>query len=192
MSKSVRELLHEHILATQQRIDELRTELAPLEREIADARVALAVIGDPEKIAESNVQRSFRIGFARQPRLYGGGEQQAIEPSPQSPYEKLTMKQLVRTALAEHFPNGATANEMLELFHHAWGRNDVVRTSLSPQLSRLKRERVITLHGMKWRLAGEGADVDNENGAPATLPLDAPEADGGATPSNHQPERTDW
>jgi hypothetical protein len=65
------------------------------------------------------------------------------------------MKQLVRKALSEHFVNGATANELLAHFRDVYGRSDVVRTSLSPQLSRLKQEGDIILRGKRWYLAGE-------------------------------------
>ena len=47
---------------------------------------------------------------------------------------------------------GATANELVEFFHNAWGRRDVVRSSLSPQLSRLKDEGFIDREGYNWFL----------------------------------------
>ena len=63
---------------------------------------------------------------------------------PPSPYENFTMKQLVVKALAEHFQNGATAKQLREFFRDAWGR-EIERANLSPQLSRLKWEKVIDL-----------------------------------------------
>ena len=66
--------------------------------------------------------------------------------------QSLTFKELSLKALSEHFRNGATANELLEFFATKWGRNDVVRTSLSPQLSRLRQEGRIILEGKIWRL----------------------------------------
>lgn len=194
MPKSVRELLDEHITNILAQLDPVRAQVAVLERELADARRARAAITSEtaSAIAETNVNRLLRVGGAR-PVFYGGGEARDLTP-PESPYAQLTMKQLVRKALGEHFPNGATAAELMDFFADAWGRNDIVRTSLSPQLSRLKREGDITLRGKTWYLADDGGAPDdrNENGAPATLPLDAPEAGGAATPSNHQPERTHW
>lgn len=69
-----------------------------------------------------------------------------------SPYFRLTIKQLVRKALDEHFQDGATAKEMLHLFENVYGRGDIARTSLSPQLSRLREDGIIFRNGHVWRL----------------------------------------
>lgn len=66
--------------------------------------------------------------------------------------QSLTFKQLVIKALTEHLTNGATALELLAFFRREWGR-DLMRTSLSPQLSRLKHDRKIELRGKVWHLA---------------------------------------
>lgn len=192
MPKSLLQLLDEHERDILMRIDPIRKELASLERDLADVRKARnALTPEHERPPPRGLMaRIVAVGDMRQmtPRYHGGGEMRDLSPPP-SPYDKLTIKQLVRKALDEHFTNGATANELLDFFRDAWGRNDIMRTSLSPQLSRLKRDGVITLHGMKWHLVGLAPD-HNENGAPATLPLDAPEPDGAASPSNHQPQTT--
>ena len=70
--------------------------------------------------------------------------------------QNLTFQQLVVKALREHLVNGATANELLDFFEREWGKQ-IMRTSLSPQLSRLKADHVITLRGKVWHL------VRNEN-----------------------------
>lgn len=62
----------------------------------------------------------------------------------------LTMKQLVVKALKEHLLDGATANGLLDFFAREWGRDEIMRTSLSPQLSRLKDEGTIRLNGKVW------------------------------------------
>lgn len=78
-------------------------------------------------------------------------------------YQNLTMKELVLRALEEHFPEGATAQQMLDLFANRWGRTDIVRTSLSPQLSRLKNDdQKIILDGRVWKLA-ERANSSSDN-----------------------------
>ncbi len=59
-----------------------------------------------------------------------------------SPYEHLTMKQLVEKVLREHFHNGATTRQMLEFFRDGWKRN-IERANLSPQITRLVRDGVI-------------------------------------------------
>tara|TARA_Y100000588_G_scaffold324806_1_gene358178 strand:+ start:179 stop:742 length:564 start_codon:yes stop_codon:yes gene_type:complete len=66
--------------------------------------------------------------------------------------QKMTLKQLVVKALKEHFQNGATANQLLDLFERKWGRQ-IMRTSLSPQLSRLKNDNIIELEGKTWHLS---------------------------------------
>jgi len=68
-----------------------------------------------------------------------------------SPYEHLTMKQLVMKALTEHFQSGATAKQFREFFRDAWARN-IDRASLSPQLSRLRSEKIIDRDGNVWVL----------------------------------------
>lgn len=169
MPRSVRQLLDDAESDILMRMDPVRKELNILERELADVRKAKNAINS-DGLA-STVVRVIGIGDMRSvsPKFYGGGEARDLTPPP-SPYAKLTMKQLVRKALDEHFTNGATANELLDFFRNAWGRNDVVRTSLSPQLSRLKRDGAIKLDGMTWRLASEDGSGDllrrNENEAP--------------------------
>jgi len=165
MPKNIRQLLADAEADILMRMDPVRKDLNSLERELADIRKARnALAPEEERVTAGGLMaRIVSNGDMRQlaPRHYGGGEARDISPPP-SPYAKLTMKQLVRKALGEHFANGATAIELLDFFRNAWGRNDVIRTSLSPQLSRLKREGVITLDGMTWRLAPEG-DLLSQN-----------------------------
>jgi hypothetical protein len=68
-----------------------------------------------------------------------------------SPYEHLTMKQLITKALMEHFLSGATAKQLREFFRDAWARN-IDRASLSPQLSRLRSDKIIDRDGNVWFL----------------------------------------
>jgi len=70
---------------------------------------------------------------------------------PASQFPHLTIKQLVLKALAQHCPNGATANELLAVIDLAYNR-DLTRTSLSPQLSRLKEEGKIRVEKRRWFL----------------------------------------
>jgi hypothetical protein len=71
-----------------------------------------------------------------------------------SPYQHLTMKQLVTRALAEHFKQGATAKQLREFIRDVWGR-DIPRANLSPQLSRLKGDGYVRLNEETgiWSLA---------------------------------------
>jgi hypothetical protein len=90
------------------------------------------------------------------------------------------MKQLAVRALQDHFPYGATANQLLALFKSAYGR-EIPRESLSPQLSRLKEDKIIVLEGKLWKIAlserkepptreGGGSFVGAGNGAVTPLP----------------------
>lgn len=71
-----------------------------------------------------------------------------------SPYEYLTMKQLIMKALTGHFMSGATAKQLREFFRDAWAR-DIERESLSPQLSRLRSDKIIDREGNVWFLIKE-------------------------------------
>lgn len=73
--------------------------------------------------------------------------------------QQLTMKELVLKALSERFKNGATVSELLTFFTLSWGRDEIARTSLSPQLSRLKEERRIALMGKVWLLADTAPEL---------------------------------
>lgn len=161
----LRDILDQHIKSIMVELDPARAHVTALERELADAKKALSAITNPAR-AEVAIATIEHL----RPRVFygGGGEVRDLTPR-ESPYARLTMKQLIRKALDEHFENGATAIEMLDFFADAWGRNDIVRTSLSPQLSRLKREGVITLHGIKWRLADSGQEngPEDESSGPA-------------------------
>jgi hypothetical protein len=79
------------------------------------------------------------------------------------PYRHLTMKQLVVKALSEHFPQGATAKQLRDFFRDAWGR-EIARENLSPQLSRLRWDKII---GWKephlWFLVPQQSEASSEN-----------------------------
>jgi hypothetical protein len=85
--------------------------------------------------------------------------------------QQLTMKELVLKALSERFANGATVSELVEFFAIRWGREDVARPSLSPQLSRLKEEGKITLMGKVWLLADRAPELLVKGGHGKTYDL---------------------
>jgi hypothetical protein len=72
-----------------------------------------------------------------------------VSPSPY--YQYSTIKQLIKKALTEHFQSGATAFQLREFFRDAWAR-DIDRESLSPQLSRLRSDKIIDREGNIWFL----------------------------------------
>jgi hypothetical protein len=156
---NVRSLLDDHEASIEERIAALRDELVPLERELFEVRLAKAALerGAPHS---DQPQLAFFRGAPNAAVSHIDVWRQRIVSAatiaPKSPYSRLTIKELVRKALSEHFTSGATANQLLDLFASAWGRTDVVRTSLSPQLSRLRQEGVLLRQGQTWRLRASG------------------------------------
>ncbi len=72
-----------------------------------------------------------------------------------------TMKTAVLDILSSH-PNGMSAIEILADVNRILGTN-YLRTSLSPQLSRLKSEEKIILDGNVWKLAPIHLSAENEH-----------------------------
>ena len=151
----------------QERIDGVHKTLIPLEAELADVRKAKAAISERHEPAafrvwtQHTLRRPSLVEMAEkvmQRRSLNDAASVDAEFTEISPYAHLTQKQLVLKALTEHFPKGATANELIEFFHNAWKRTDVIRSSLSPQLSRLKVEDKIGLRGKTWTLLAPGND----------------------------------
>lgn len=186
MSDHVKSLLDHRESELMARIDELRAQLAPAETELEDVRAAKAAI------AAQAARRISKLPVT-------GGEASASsrsyyrcvygEKAPTSQFRNLTMKELVRKALLEEFTGGATARQLLDLFHHDYGRVDIIRSSLSPQLSRLKVEGAIWREGLVWRLTNPsltqqffGGSAPDENGEASADPEAGDE--GAATPSN--------
>lgn len=144
-----------------QEILRLQELLGPLQAEREQVRIAIrAMLG--EIIPKSGLAESNRSLAHYRRRAH---------PEVQG----LTLKQLVLKALREENLRGATANELLATFESLWGK-EVARTSLSPQLSRLKSEGKIKLSGKVWHLA-------NENGEAEASPTD----EGIALPSSVEP-----
>ncbi len=144
MPRHVRDLLADHEAELISRLKSLREQIIPLERELAEVRKARSAVTlvdyGPEQV-------SIQFPMAGQ-----SAEKKPDYSVQQSPYARLTIKELVRKALAEHFQRGATANELLSFFSDVYGRTEVQRTSLSPQLSRLKEDGKVILIGKKWLL----------------------------------------
>jgi len=67
--------------------------------------------------------------------------------------ENLTIKEMIVTALSSHFHDGATPAELRTFIKDVFGR-EIDRTSLSPQLTRLREEGTIEQRNAKWRLSG--------------------------------------
>ena len=163
---NVRALLDDHETSIIERIARLRAELVPLERELFEVRLAKGALERGAPPTADQPQLVFlKYSDPKEPGSHIDTWRQrlvAASAVPKSPYARLTIKELVRKALSEQFENGATANQLLELFASAWGRNDIVRTSLSPQLSRLRKEGTLFRTGQIWRLVNRRLPGSND------------------------------
>lgn len=96
--------------------------------------------------------------IARQPALFRTVSDAAAEFA----RKPKTIQEMVLQLLDEAHPKGLSALEILDEIQRRW-RPDLVRTSLSPQLSRLQPK--ITHTNGKWSLA-----LKTKTGAPADAP----------------------
>jgi hypothetical protein len=159
---TVRGLLDVHEKSLVERIKTLREEIVPLEQELFEVRLAKGVL---QKSVAAQSQPQLALANPRMLTPQSAASKSEVSnfalttDRTRSPYSSLTIKQLVLKALQEHFPHGATANDMLHLFANVWGRGDIIRTSLSPQLSRLKEDDgMIIRKGHTWFLRHPRAD----------------------------------
>lgn len=118
------------------RRSEIRSAIADLQRELLELDAA-------EAAANAAAHGVASAPVPRPHIFYGGGE--ALAPSKQP-----TIKDMVRDVLTG-FPQGLDANDIINVVRDRFGV-DVPRSSMSPQLSRLKSEGVIELDGKLWRL----------------------------------------
>lgn len=148
-------MLDDHESAILAKLKSLHDQITPLEQELLDVRMAKGAL---QREAAAGRDPQLALANPTMLNVEGAVSKSTVEPVVQttnavrSPYYRFTFKELVLKALAEHFPQGATANQMLDLFANVWGRGDIVRTSLSPQLSRLKEENRIFREGHVWHL----------------------------------------
>lgn len=116
-------------------------------------------------VAEEALKEQLRALVAERLRLARAAN--AITGTPdQAPYmprqakERRQPRGIIKRAVLEtleHVPDGMDALTILFTINYRLG-SDFVRTSLSPQLSRLKEDGFITLNRKIWKLASTGAD----------------------------------
>jgi hypothetical protein len=153
---NLRDFLEQRERELSEQIAAHHAQLAPLEAELAEIRRAKGALGvssggmglgsyviDSSTISAHNVFRQGRMsdGLAAHLAATSGATEPPL-PLRASPYGNLTMKELIVKVLREHFPNGATARQMLVFFRDAWSRS-IERQNLSPQISRLFQEGTI-------------------------------------------------
>lgn len=71
--------------------------------------------------------------------------------------KKPTIKEGVVQLLREVSPGGLTALEILDRLNRRWWRGELKRTSLSPQITRLKNDKKVVSERGVWKLANEDA-----------------------------------
>lgn len=173
---SLREFLDQREAELLAEIDGIRRSLQPLESELGDVRRAKSVIAGQAPVEYRSPPSAM-------------DEFDAVPEVPSGPYARLTMKELTVKALRERFPHGASAQTLLQFFQQAWERSDVRRSSLSPQLTRLKDERIIYRVGKIWHLVSdekgpdEPSEPDPSVGDVAERPI-APDLESGGPSSS--------
>jgi hypothetical protein len=144
LERRERELIHQ--------IAALKGEIEPRENELAHVQSAkrqinllgendAARFGKPSQVATEGAGAKERVAAAFETfaqsmkaldsRLRGTAQ-----------FTRLTIKELILKALNDHFPKGATAIELLTFIRDAYAR-DIERSSLTPQLSRLRNEGLV-------------------------------------------------
>jgi hypothetical protein len=152
---NVRQMLEDHEREILAKLRSLHDQITPLELELNDVRMAKAALqADTANVRQPQLALAGSATLKVDSAVSGASAEHVVQTTDftRSPYARLTIKELVLKALAEHFPRGGTANQMLHVFANVWGRGDIVRTSLSPQLSRLKDENRIIRDGHVWHL----------------------------------------
>jgi hypothetical protein len=119
---------------------------------------------------EAELRRELeKLNYAREVYLASKvqlevGQQTIAFPEPQATGPKKTIKQLIYDVLDEAHPRGLTALEILSTIKARW-MPDLLRTTLSPQLSRLKDDKLIYNDGGKWKLVKQDAPPAATEGA---------------------------
>jgi hypothetical protein len=152
---NVRRMLEDHEREILAKLKSLHDQITPLELELNDVRMAKGALQpDAANVRQPQLALAGSATLKVDDAVSATTVEHVVLTTDftRSPYARLTIKELVLKALAEHFPRGATANQMLQVFANVWGRGDIIRTSLSPQLSRLKDENRIIREGHVWHL----------------------------------------
>jgi hypothetical protein len=100
-------------------------------------------------------------------RIYlqsGAGNESPMLPFQASePMHRPTIKECVIQLLEEACPHGLTALEILDRLNRRWWRGQLKRTSLSPQITRLKKDKkVVSEHGT-WKLQKDDTPTERGN-----------------------------
>jgi hypothetical protein len=153
-----------------QQIDSLRGQITPKEQEREQIRKAMRALGllkESAALSESTVASTSLTDLVRGLPPAADLLNTSALAAPPSPYSVLgipqsnsahsvlslgqllnppsTIKQMALSALRDHFHQGATPAELRDYIKTAYGR-DVERSSISPQLARLRDQGAIQQH----------------------------------------------
>lgn len=82
------------------------------------------------------------------------------------PVLRPTIKEGIILLLEEAYPMGLTALEILDRLNRRWWRGELQRTSLSPQITRLKKAGKVTNERGTWKLpSSDDAPPEESDGA---------------------------
>jgi hypothetical protein len=148
LARRERELTHQ-LAVLRGQIESKQRELAEIQRVRANLAPSPPSLPDTSSFerAADDVREA-----ANRPRV--DLMQQADNPPVAVPSsnEKLTIKSMILTALSSHFHDGATPAELRTFIKDAFGR-EIDRTSMSPQLARLREDGAVEQTDTKWRLS---------------------------------------
>jgi len=141
LERRERELTHQ-LAALRGQIESKQIELADIQR----VRATLAPPPSPPDNTSLDVAADLARATHR-PRV-DLNPMSGVPPS----NEKPTIKSMILTALTSHFHDGATLAELRTFIRDVFGR-EIDRTSMSPQLARLREDGAVEQRDMKWRLS---------------------------------------
>tara|TARA_R110001606_G_scaffold275969_1_gene424168 strand:- start:1187 stop:1801 length:615 start_codon:yes stop_codon:yes gene_type:complete len=171
MMSKIRDLLSDRARTLRNARARLVSELREIDEEMQEIAIAIAA-----------VER-------KQPLLPIAQSEQTVDELAD---QELTIKDMILEVLGP-IPEGAEALTILQFIKDRFGK-DLERTSLSPQLSRLKRDGILDLDGKAWRIASvndegpaEAEPSKNVGAVAGARPLDSYPLAEGSIPSASTP-----
>ena len=126
--------------------------------EAREAELAARVQADQKELDEIRIARRV---LARMSGVDGDDDDPQDAPAEGS---NLTIGELALSLIRDAGEEGMTSNTILERLQNGPAPS-LVRTSLSPPLSRLKKKGIIRLDGEHWKLAASNGEQDGDPSA---------------------------
>ena len=129
----------------------LRGEIESKQRELAEIQRVRGTLASPLPPEAGTWQMAADLAKEAVKRLIQQTDVAPVGGVPPS-NEKPTIKSMIVTALTSHFHDGATPAELRTFIKDVFSR-EIDRTSMSPQLARLREDGAVEQRDMKWRLS---------------------------------------